>query len=297
MNLVRSALSLLVAVSALSSAPSAFAADTMPDGVPRPVLNYRAMDRLGWKLSCQAYTFREMTLFETIDTLHNLGIRYIELFPSQRFSPDNPVSFDHNSPPAMVDALIRKLKSADVTPVSYGVVGIDNNEANARKIFEFAKKLHLLNIVAEPPEDAFGMLDRLCHQYRINIAIHDHPRPSHYWNPDTVLKVIYGHSNRIGSCSDTGHWYRSGLWPVGCLQELRGHIIELHFKDLSVDKDDRPWGTGVCDASGQLVELRAQRFKGVFSIEYESTNGAVLVSNVAKCCQYFSDMATKLSSF
>ena len=45
-----------------------------------------------------------------------------------------------------------------------------------------------------------------------------------------------------------------------------------------------------------LAELKSQGFRGVFSIEYESTTGEELVSNVAKCCAFFSAEATKFAA-
>jgi sugar phosphate isomerase/epimerase len=290
---IRTCLTVLMAVGIAATASAAGPA--LPAGVEKPHLNYRAMDKLGWKLSCQAYTFREMTLFETIDTMQALGFRYIELYPGQRFSPDNPASFDHNSSPELVSQLQAKLKAAHITAVNYGVVGLDDNETEDRKVFDFAKRMHLQTIVSEPPESAMPMLDRLCNEYKINIAIHDHPFPAHYALPETVLAAVKGTSNRIGSCADTGHWYRNNRVPVECLRQLKGRIISLHFKDLSAQKLDAPWGTGVCDAAGMLDELHEQGFKGVFSIEYESTTGATLIGNVAKCCQFFSDQAVRLA--
>jgi sugar phosphate isomerase/epimerase len=267
----------------------------LPEGVAKPHLNYRAMDKLGWKLSCQAYTFREMTLFETIDTLQALGIRYIEIYPGQRFSPANPVGFDHDSPPELIPQLQAKLKAAGVTVVNYGVVGLDNNEADARKVFEFAKRLKLLTIVSEPPDDAMPMLDKLCKEYKINVDIHNHPKPSHYALPESELAALKGTSSRIGACADVGHWYWSGRVPVECLRVMKGRVISLHFKDFNEAKEDVPWGTGVLQASKMLDELHSQGFKGVFSIEYESTTGATLISNVATCCQFFSDEAVRLT--
>ena len=35
-----------------------------------------ALEQLGWRLGAQAYTFRALTLYETIDTLNALGIKY-----------------------------------------------------------------------------------------------------------------------------------------------------------------------------------------------------------------------------
>lgn len=266
-----------------------------PENRP-PSLNYRAMSRLGWKLSCQAYTFREMSAFETIDTIHNLGIRYIEFYPGQRFSKEKPeVKLDHNMSPELMEELQLKLKSANVTAVNYGVVGLGTDETGARKVFDWAKKMGLQTIVAEPAEEAVPMLDRLCQEYNINIAIHDHPKPSHYWNPETVLKVAEGRSKRIGSCSDTGHWYRSGLVPVECLKKLEGRIISMHFKDLDENKRDVPWGTGKCDARGMLEEIKRQGVKPVISIEYESTTGQTLVDNVRKCVEWFNTQATEMA--
>src|SRR4051794_32831360 len=98
------------------------AADSAP-------INYKAMDKLGWKLSCQAYTFRELTAFDTIDTLHDLGIRYIEFFPGQRLSKSHgDAKLDHNMSPELLDELQKKLKDANVTAMNYGVVGLGNNE-------------------------------------------------------------------------------------------------------------------------------------------------------------------------
>lgn len=287
----------IIGLAALGLATATLAAaPALPEGVAKPHLNYSAMDKLGWKLSCQAYTFRDMTLFETIDMLQAMGIKYIEMYPGQRFSPDNPAPFDHNSPPEMVSQLQAKLKAAGITPVNYGVVGLDNDEAGDRKVFDFAKRMKLLTIVSEPPESAMPMLDRLCGEYKINIAIHDHPAPSHYAVPETVLAATKGLSKRVGSCADTGHWYRSGRVPVECLRQLKGRIISLHFKDLNEAKHDVPWGTGVLDVPKMLDELKGQKFRGVFSIEYESTTGTELVSNVAKCCQFFSDEAVRLTA-
>ncbi len=278
-----------LAAAALPNLPStAFAQDA-------PLrLNYPAMRTRGWRLCCQAWTFREMTAFETIDVVRGLGIRNVEFFPGQKFSTDKPdAKLDHNSPDALLDELKAKLKEARITPVNYGVTQLGNDEASARKVFDFAKKLGLRTIVAEPAEPTVPMLDKLCEEYGINIAIHDHPKPSHYWDPDIVLKVCEGRSKRIGSCSDTGHWFRSGLVPVDCLKKLEGRIISLHFKDLDESKKDVPWGTGLCNAHGMLAELKRQGVKPVISIEYEHGSGAELQANVRKCVEWFDKQATE----
>ena len=264
--------------------------------VPKPHIDQQALDKLGWRLGCQAWTFRKLTLFETLDLLNQLGIRYVELYPGQALSPGHKdVKFDHNSPGEYVEQVIQKLKDTNVTAVSYGVVTIGNDEAGARKVFDFAKKLGLENVVSEPPEKAFDMLDKLTGEYGINLAIHDHPKPSHYWNPDAVLKVVEGRSKRIGACADVGHWYRSGLVPVECVKKLDGRIIESHFKDVDENKEDVVWGTGKVDDKGCLEELKRQGAKPFFAIEYEKGEGDELIANVSKSVDNFSAMVAELA--
>ena len=153
----------------------------------------------------------------------------------------------------------------------------------------------LKTIVSEPPPDAFALLDRLASEYKINVAIHDHPKPSHYWNPDAVLEVVKDRSNLIGACADVGHWYRSGLVPLECLKKLEGRIIDLHFKDVAENHKDVPWGTGKCDITAMLAEIKRQNIEPLFAIEYEDSEGQELLNNVAKSIEFFSQQATQLA--
>lgn len=187
------------------------------------------------------------------------------------------------------------LKQKGVTMVSYGVVGA-NTEEDWRKLFEFAKAMKLENIVSEPNEKFIPLLSKLCDEFKINLAIHNHPDPSHYWNPNVILNVMKGQSKRIGACADIGHWVRSGLDPVESLKKLQGHIFELHVKDLdkkAKNAHDVHWGTGVSNVDGVLQELRRQKFKGLFSAEYEY-NWENNVPDVTASAKYFREVAKKL---
>lgn len=255
-----------------------------------------AAEKLGWRLGVQAWTFRDRTAFEAIDTAKKLGLEYIELYPGQPLRPDQR---ETKVGPDMSDVqrvqLKQKLKTAGVKAVSFGVVGFDKNEAEARKVFQFAKQMDLETLSCEPEPDACEMVDRLCNEFRINAAIHDHPKPSRYWNPDTVLAAVAGRSTRLGACADTGHWSRSGLVPAECLKKLEGRILELHFKDIAGGVD-RPWGTGQGDARAMLRELQRQGFRGFVAIEYEDGEGAALEANVARCIAFFDEMAREFAA-
>ena len=154
-------------------------------------------------------------------------------------------------------------------------------------------------IVAEPPAAAFEMVDRLCQEFQISLAIHNHPKSpnSKYWNPEAVLAVCQGRSPRIGACCDTGHWVRSGLKPVECLKQLKGRIISMHLKDVGEwDKPaarDVPLGTGLADYAAVLKELKQQGFRGIMSLEYEHDTDK-LQDEVAQCLAFVEKTASQL---
>ena len=146
----------------------------------------------------------------------------------------------------------------------------------------------------------FDLIDKLCNEYKIGVAIHNHPKPSHYWNYETVLKVCEGRSKWIGACADTGHWTRSEIDPVMAIKELgkRGRIRSLHFKDLNKwggGAHDVPWGTGVSKVGEVLAELSRQGFEGVFSIEYEH-NWENSVPEIKQCVEWFKKTAAELDN-
>ncbi|HNR36005.1 MAG TPA: sugar phosphate isomerase/epimerase [Candidatus Hydrogenedentes bacterium] len=255
-------------------------------------------EKLGWRLGCQAYSFNRFTFFEAVDKTASLGLKYIEAYPGQKLSPEHPeLIFDHNMSEDTMKMVKAKLDSAGVKLVNYGVVGLPNNEAACKKVFDFAQKMGIETICSEPPANAFDLLDKMTKKYKINVAIHNHPKPSPYWNYEAVLKNCEGHGKRIGACADTGHWLRSGIVPLDAIKALEGRIISFHFKDLneaSKDAHDVPWGTGKADVKALLTEIHRQGIKAVFSIEYEH-NWENSVPDIAQCVAYFDKVAAELA--
>ncbi len=251
-----------------------------------------------WKLGMQAYSFNRFTFSEAVDKTVALGMSYIECYPGQTLSKEDPdVKVGHGMSSQDRRVMKEMVRKAGVALVNYGVVGLPNDEAECRKVFEFAKEMGIKTIVSEPPEDAFDLIDRLCKQFRISVALHNHPKPSHYWDPDTVLRLCEGRSKWIGACADTGHWTRSGVDPLEAVKKLGAakRIISFHFKDLNKlgDGHDVPWGTGVSQARAILAELDRQNFRGSFSIEYEH-NWLNSMPEIKKCVGFFEKAEAEL---
>ena len=254
---------------------------------------------LGWRLGCQAYTFRNFTLFEAIDRNAALGLKCIEAYPGQMLSPEQPATrFNHLLPQEWLDAIKAKLECAGVKLVNYGVVALPDEEER-QHVFDFAKEMGIETIVCEPPLESLDRVDELCRQHGINAAIHNHPAPSAYWNPDAVVEACEGRSPHIGACADTGHWVRSAVDPIEAMRKLEGRIICLHIKDVdrqAPDAEDVPWGTGVGSVEALLAEVHRQKLKPVFSIEYEADDGHDPYGDVARCIGYFENICHEFAA-
>ena len=256
-----------------------------------------AAEKLGWRLGCQAYTFHKFTFAEALEKIASVGMKYVEAYPGQALSPDKrDVIFHHDMCDCLAQEALDMVAARGLTLVNYGVVGLPNDEAECRKIFDFAKKMGIETICSEPKRDAMPLIDRLTQEYGIGMAIHNHPSPSEYALPEAVLEACDGLGPKVGACADTGHWMRSGVNPVEALKKLEGSIISFHFKDVDAmkpDATDVPFGTGAADAMGMLREIRRQGVSGVFAMEYEA-NWDNSLPDIARCVEFFDKAASEL---
>ncbi|MBW6536478.1 MAG: sugar phosphate isomerase/epimerase [Mariniphaga sp.] len=248
-----------------------------------------------WKLAVQTYTLNRFTFEEALDKIQAGGFKYVEAYPGQDFGAGIEGKTHFSMDGSKRDKMKEMLDSRGLKLINYGVVKCKSAE-EWKQVFEFASAMGIETITAEPLSEHLNLIDQMANEYGINIAIHNHPSPSSYFHPDSVLNALNGKSDRLGACADVGHWIRSGLEPVECLKKLQGKIISLHFKDLnekSREAHDVVWGTGVVGVEAVLKELKSQNFKGVFTIEYEY-NWDNNMPEVIESAEYFNQTVKKL---
>lgn len=247
-----------------------------------------------WKLGSQAYTFRLFSLEEALEKLNSIGVKYVELYPGQQIRKGQDATTAFTASAQDIATIKSLLSKYDIQAVAYGVVS--PNDEDWPKVFSFAKELGIEVITTEPRANQFDLIEKLCEQHQIKIALHNHPVPSFYWHPEVPARMLEGRSELMGVCADIGHWVRSGVDPIQALQQLKGRIHSLHMKDLNGrgirSAHDVPWGTGTCNVAGVLHELYRQGFKGVFSAEYEH-NWENSLPEVKESMDYFKRVAAQ----
>jgi sugar phosphate isomerase/epimerase len=231
-------------------------------------------DTLEWKLCTQAWTFHNFTFVESMDKIKEAGIQYIEMYPGQTIGGGISGTTNFSMDKETREKLLARIQTKGLKLINYGVVG-PKIEEEWNKMFEFASAMGIKTIITEADSLQLNYIEPLCVKYGIFIALHNHPNPSHYWNPDYAMAQIANRNKYIGICADLGHWVRSGLDPVESLKKCSGKIFDVHAKDLisatgaNKGYHDVPWGTGLSNFPGMMRELKNQHYNGTVTVEYE----------------------------
>ena len=252
-------------------------------------------DKAGWLLGAQSYTFHQFTFVETLDRMQKLGLKYVEIYYGQTLGNGFTGTMDYKMDVITQQKVLKLARSKGIRIVASGVVVCENN-AEWDQLFAFAKAMGIRTITCEPALNQLDYVEKLADKFNIDVAIHNHPKPSTYWNPDDLMNALKGRSKHLGSCADVGHWNRMGIDPIEALKKCEGRIRSLHFKDVDkagADSHDTVWGTGVCNVEAMLKELKRQNFKGLFSIEYEYHEENP-DQDMKECIKYFNQITNRL---
>jgi sugar phosphate isomerase/epimerase len=247
-----------------------------------------ALTSAGFAISVQCWSLKEFSLFEAIEMAAAAGAGAVEIYPGQRLGgAHGDAKLGPDLGDDKIQAVLDHLKANNVSAVNFGVTGIPANEAEARKIFDFAKKMGLYGVTTESIE-SLDTLEKLAAEYDIKVCFHNHPKPTKLWDPQTIWKAIDGRHENLGFCADIGHWASSGLDPLEVIRGIAPRVHAFHMKErasISEWSHDRPFGTGVIDNLAILDEVRKHGFAGNVSIEYEH-NWKTNLPEIAQCVGY-----------
>ncbi|MGC8749930.1 sugar phosphate isomerase/epimerase family protein [Hydrotalea sp.] len=224
-----------------------------------------------WNLGIQLWTFHLFPFITAIEKADSCKLVNLEAYSGQPIGGVYRDSFNINMSETSKSFVKAFLKNKKMKLIGFGVLNpTDKNEW--KKVFVFAKELGIQILTAEPRKQDLDYADSLAGIYGIKIAIHNHPKPAQYWHPDSVLAASIHHPN-IFACADIGHWARSGLDPLKCIQLLKGKIADIHLKDVDafnkIDANNMILGDGIINLKAIFSELKNQSYSGQISIEHE----------------------------
>jgi sugar phosphate isomerase/epimerase len=244
----------------------------------------------------QSYTFRQFTLEQCLQRTKDLGLRWIELYRGH---------LPTNSSDDEIRAKKGLCEKYGVTPIAFGVERFTKDHEANRRLFEFARKLGIRYLSADPDPDSFGSLDKLVEEFNIGIAIHPHGpagKGLHRWHKaEIIMEAVKNHHRLIGTCLDTGHLircaqepYKENIDPAQQVRHMGERNYGLHLKDHdNARKTDVVYGRGVLNVPAVLRALKEVKFGGYISVEYEA-NANNPSPDVAACLEVLKGAIAKL---
>lgn len=218
----------------------------------------------GLKVGVASYTLRKMPLDATIKAIQRVGLRYVSI---KDFHMPMKTTAEERR------AVVQKFKDAGITPLSCGNVTMQNDEANIRAAFEYARDAGLPTIVCSPHPDSMPILDRMVKEFDIKLAIHNHgPEDKRFPSPYDAWKAAEKYDQRIGLCIDVGHTARAKVDPAEAIIKCRARLYDLHLKDINSTASDGKTleiGRGVLDIKPMLQALLKIKYSYLVSFEYE----------------------------
>jgi inosose dehydratase len=230
------------------------------------------------RLGIQLYSLRGFDLDKALKSAADIGFEQVEFYSGML-----PLDSSDDQIAAVKD----KVKKLGMTISAHGVNHFGKDAAANRKTFEFAKKLGIPTISADPDPESFGNLDELVKEFDIRVAIHNHGPTARYNKVVDVLRAIEKHDPRIGACADLGHYIRSSEDPVEVIRALKGRLYGIHLKDFADKKDVTKGvilGKGHLNVEAVVMALEEVNFpeNGAFSLEYEE-NPENPVEDIKQC--------------
>lgn len=206
---------------------------------------------------------------------NSLGVNFWEGFPAHV-----PMTDDAEELKRIKD----DLKGAEVALAGYGVIRFKKGDPANRRAFEFAKKMGVSYLSADPDPDSFDELDKLVDEFDVAVGIHNHGPGHRYDTIDVIHNAIKDHHPKIGCCVDTGHFLRSKEDPVRAAEVFAKRVFGVHLKDVKDAEHFTILGRGDLNTPGLFRALIAHEYQGIVALEYEE-NEENPVDDIRACLQ------------
>ena len=257
----------------------------------------------GFKLGIQSFCYHRFDAEHAIRKIHELGLRYVEMFPGH---------FPGERTAQNVDGIKKTLelcKKYEVEVLTFGVEHFTSDHDANRKVFEFARAMNVKFLTCDPTPDSFDSLDKLCEEFKIPVAIHNHGpigekgKKIHQWyRAEIILDAVRNHHPLIGTCLDTGHLIRMArkpfeleLDPVRQIRLMGKRNFGIHLKDHDIARGvNVNYGQGSLDVVAVLKVLKEIGFDGPVSIEHEANPGEP-DADMKACVDDFKKAVTSLT--
>jgi L-ribulose-5-phosphate 3-epimerase len=105
-------------------------------------------------------------------------------------------------------------------------------------------------------------------KYGVRLGVENHPERT----PAELIAKIEAGGELFGATVDTGWWGTHGYDAAGAIEELGGHVLHVHLKDvlaLGEPHDPCRWGDGIVPIEECVRVLQRTGYTGAIAVEHE----------------------------
>jgi len=216
------------------------------------------------KVGIASYSLRNFPLERALEMAQAANVRYMTF---------KDVHIPRTDPPETIKASRARIEAAGITIMGGGTITMENDPAQIRRDFEYARHAGMPMIYASPDPAALDAIEKLVAEFDIRLAIHNHgPEDKWYPAPADAYRLIQSRDRRLGLCVDVGHTLRTGTDPIDAIVKHRDRVYDLHVKDLTSATDRESQvevGRGLLDVPRLMRALLEIDYAGQVGLEYE----------------------------
>jgi sugar phosphate isomerase/epimerase len=219
------------------------------------------------RLGVATYSLRQFRRDLAIRMIRDLKVSYVNI---------KEFHLPYNDTPKQLAEGRQKFIDAGLEIVAGGVITLQkDDDGDIRRYFEYAKNCGLPVMAIAPSARVMPRVERFVKEYNIKVAIHNHgPKDPHFPTPESALRIVKDMDPRCGLCIDVGHAISNpGLDVVESIRMAGPRLLDMHIKDQSSvarEDDAVPVGQGIVPIPAIFKQLKAMRYAGGVSLEYEA---------------------------
>jgi inosose dehydratase len=233
-----------------------------------------------FKLAIAGWTFNKFKLDASLDMMSRVDVHYLCI---------KSFHLPLDSTPEQIAEFHATLKSNGVTGYAVGPIAM-KTEAEVDQAFEYCSRVGVKLVVGVPEHELLPYIDKKVKEYGFNFAIHNHGYDDKlYPTVESVYQKVKDLDPRIGMCHDIGYSMLMGIDPSEVTKKYAARIFDIHIKDVTTataEGKDCELGRGIIDFPAFFKALRAIKYKGMCSLEFEK-DGTDPLPGIAESVGYF----------
>lgn len=248
------------------------------------------------RIVVSSYPWQKVSIVDMLKDVKAMGVDKISMFQNMKLGGGgkySDVKF-HYAMPSEARAEAKKIfDDANVRVVSIGHIYL-SDEAEIKKLFDFAKYFGIEVMTVEAPPDTLDMYEKYSGQYGIGVGLYNHPHnPKNeklmkrypYTTPEKMAAAVENRRH-VRGFPDCGHWGRSGFDIVSCVRKMKGKMLAVNIQNLSADGNCEEYSKGRLPLKDFVAELKKQKFDGYCIVMFNVAPDRSQIEKVAPSVEF-----------